>query len=499
MKKLLSSMLCIVLICFALVGCGKEVIGEYLPHYEKTKLTDEQVETLNFYIITSDETVKDAKTTVNQNINTYLKEKYHIELNIEYCTVEGKIVDDVYKAGYEEALFEALKSTDESTRPDIVLINSADLYDKLYNDNVLLALNKKGDLDFFGNDYKKLNTIVDKALLSASATEDGTYYSVPNNHKIGYYEYVVINKEMARDTLHFPEEELASMTTEASLEELKTRILALDSTLNVDDYVRVLKGDYTDLQDYKKLDLTTDTMPSDLEKASEVNFVNIKAYPNATKEEAFLSAFAVIKSLDDTEEDFEKYTEMQQETLKSHYSNCMKIIYALNKDAEFKNMLQYGYVGTNYTQDKNKANHINLLKNDSVRYTMNNIYTGNAYISYYCDEISWDANAHDVWLRQNANAKTPMQKVLYEASAIDLGVTEVKPTDVLDKLPVIGTYYTDVTITWQINSESTNAVLENGVIKFDKPQKDVDVKIIATLECNGATYNHTFTIKLKAK
>lgn len=491
MKKLISLILCLVLICLALVGCGKEVIGDYLSHYENTDLTDEQVETLNFYIITGDETVRDAKITVEQNINTFLKEKYHIELNIEYFT------EDEYRDG----VLSAMNTDKESNRPDIVLINSPELFDELYQDNSLLALNNAGDLDFFGTDYKKLNTIIDKALLSASAV-DGTYYTVPNNHKIGYYEYIVINKEMARDTLHFPEEELKAMTTEASIEELKARILALDSTLDVNDYISIRRGDYMDLENYKKLDLATGNMPTETASnpAPEVNFVNVKAYPNATVEEAFLSAFGIIKNLDDTE-DYAGYTDEKKALLKSHYNKCMRIIYALNTDVEFKNMLQYGYIGTNYTVDKNRDNYINLIRNNSVRYDMNNIHTGNSYISYYCNEISWDADTHNVWLRQNANAKTPNQKMTHEAANIVLPVTEVKPGSVIDTklIPSVGVDYTDVTISWKVDSENTNVSMNNGVITFGKPEKDEEVVITAVFTCNGETYEKAFTVKLKAK
>ena len=62
MKKLLSTVLCIVLICFALVGCGKDIIGEYLENYNTNIVTDDEIAKLNFYII-GDEISSAAKTT----------------------------------------------------------------------------------------------------------------------------------------------------------------------------------------------------------------------------------------------------------------------------------------------------------------------------------------------------------------------------------------------------------------------------------------------------
>ena len=74
MKKLLSLMLCIIFVSFALVSCAEDIIGDYLPNYNTNTVTDDEVEKLNFYIITGDSTAADAKTTVPQNLNAYLKE-----------------------------------------------------------------------------------------------------------------------------------------------------------------------------------------------------------------------------------------------------------------------------------------------------------------------------------------------------------------------------------------------------------------------------------------
>ena len=361
MKKLLSLALCIVLLCLALVGCTQDVIGEYLPNYKTNTVTDDQIEKLNFYIITGEGTSPDAIITVPQNINTYLKEKYHIELNIRYLTESAT---ESQLKSYADTVYDAMNTTVESERPDIVLINSADMFDKLYADNQLLALNT-APFDFFNGDYRALNKIIDPSLLAASMV-DNSYYAVPNNHVIGNYEYIVIDKAMARDTLHFSNEEIAAMTTEESLEELKAAITNYNADLDVNDYVKVITdGYYTDYETLQYVNLQNNEVSK-----NKVNFVNIKAYPNATKEQAFLSAFAIVKHLDDNS-DPNKYSEEKVAILNNHYTKCMKIIYALNNDAEFKNMLQYGYVGTNYsfvTNEKHEnTNYINLNTNQTIK------------------------------------------------------------------------------------------------------------------------------------
>ena len=468
MKKLLSLTLCIVLICLALVGCAQDVIGDYLPNYNTDVVTDDQIVKLNFYIITGDGTSDDAKTTVPQNINTYLKEKYRVELNISYFT----------EVEYADMVTAGLNKTTDEERPDIILINSSSMFDTLYNDNNLVALNT-GAFNFYNSrDFKKINTIVDDVLLAASADSNGTYYTVPNNHVIGHYEYIVIDKKMARDTLHFSNAEIQAMTTEESLADLKAAIDAYfgGASYDIENYIKVINdGYYADQMELKYVDLS-----SGVKSDKEINYVNVKAYPNATKEEAFRSAFAIVKELNDTG----TYTEEQEALLYNHYYACMKIIYALNDDAQLKNMLQYGYVGTNYkfiTNERHEnTNYIELVNGESVSYEMNPIYTGNPFISYYCDSISWNENVHNAWLKQNADATTPAQKLATEASKLSLAASEATHETVVE-LPVHGEYYTDVTIAWSTENANAHIDTVNGKLTFTTPDADTVVTLKAVI------------------
>lgn len=493
MKKLLSLMLCIVFVCLTLVGCGQDVIGEYLENYNTNQVTDDKIEKLNFYIITGDETSAEAKITVPQNINAYLKEKYEIELNIVYCTA----------AEYETTLTAAMNKTNEAERPDIILINNKDTFAALNESNSLVALN-----NFYNHrDFKKINTIVDKTLLAASAVIDpksgtSTYYTVPNNHVVGEYKYVVIDKAMARDTLHFSNEEIAAMTTEDSLAELVDAISAYydsdacDSELAKEEfigqYVKVVSGSYADksLLEYGVSDAgqITDGAPT-------VNFVNVNSYPNATTEEAFASAFAIVRHLDDEGTNSEE----KQAALDSHYTKCMKIIFALNTDAQLKNMLQYGYVGTNYRFIKNhkneNTNYIKLEKGAEVVYQMNPIHTGNIFISYYCDEIGWNESVHNNLLKQNADAKTPAQKLAAELATLSSDAKTVSHNAVID-LPAFGGVYSDITYTWTSSNTDVAVVNENGTLTFVQPEADTTVTVTAVLECAGYTETVEFSFKV---
>ena len=485
MKKLLSLMLCIIFVSFALVSCAEDIIGDYLPNYNTNTVTDDEVEKLNFYIITGDSTAADAKTTVPQNINAYLKERYKIELNIVYCT----------EAEYNTTLRAAMNNTDETKRPDIILINNKMLFDTLYVEDSLVALNS-----FYNHrDFRSINTIVDDVLLSASAIVDpetgiSTYYSVPNNHVIGEYKYVVIDKAMARDILHFSNSKIEAMTTEASLTELKEAIGAYYDTNGassgltkdeyVGQYVKIVSGDYDDKLLLEHGVESEDEITSSVTK----NIVNVNSYPTATKDEAFLSAFAIVKHLDDTDNNSEEH----QSILTKHYTKCMKIIYALNTDVQFKNMLQYGFSGTNYKYVKDEkqqnTNYVNLITTGAVAYEMNPIHTGNLFISYYCEEIGWNEQVHSNILRQNADAKTETQKTSTELKNVLEVLESVVTADssVEVNLPLYGTTYSDVVITWTSNSEYA-VVAPDGTLTFVSPDKNTTVTLSMSFEINGVT------------
>jgi hypothetical protein len=169
----------------------------------------------------------------------------------------------------------------------------------------------------------------------------------------------------------------------------------------VSQHVKVVTGSYADKQllEYN-VQSTADITENDLKK----NIVNISSYPETTKEEAHLSAFAIVKHLNDAGNN----TEEQQAVFDNHYNKCMKIIYALNTDAQFKNMLQYGFVGVNYKFIKNDKNentdYIQLVYGNAITYEMNNIHTGNIYISYFCNEKGWNDETLSNIKKQNADA-----------------------------------------------------------------------------------------------
>jgi hypothetical protein len=230
------------------------------------------------------------------------------------------------------------------------------------------------------------------------------------------------------------------------------------------------------------------------ENSAKVNFVNVNSYPNATAEEAFSSAFGIIKHLDD---EGKNNSEEHQAVLDKHYTKCMKIIFALNTDAQLKNMLQYGYVGTNYRFIKNNknenTNYIRLEKGAEVVYEMNPVYTGNLFISYYCEEIGWTESLHNDILKQNADSKTPMEKGNTELSALTLGVDSADANTVI-VLPKFGSVYSDVVFTWTSSNSDVAVVNDDGTLTFNNPEASTQVIITASIYIAGLEGTREFTV-----
>ena len=372
MKKLLCIILCLVLSCLFLASCGEEEIGKVPSDYPVIKDTIDEV-ALNMYIIVEDETVANGRTkalnTVRNSIKQYTLSKYKTELTVNYVTASE----------YEEKMLAAVNATD-ATAANVVLVNSYELMQKLYATNKLCKLD--GYLDT--TDFGRLNTTIPTPLFEASRiseTVDGVttsaLYTIPNNHVVGEYEYLVINKAIARDYFNFNETTLKSWK---SFEDASALIAAIeaDGTYQVSECIYTVNGSYEDRNQY----------------TAAGNYCNIAKSPVADKEAVFASAFAIID--------------------RSSLANerAMKMIFAINLDTELRNLLQYGVRGTNYTLeyelDELKQpieSTMNVIRDtsESNLYYMNLIYTGNVFNAHSCSELGWDNVAKENGALQNAD------------------------------------------------------------------------------------------------
>ena len=331
MKKIISLSLCFVLALMMLVSCSSQKIGDGEKYPESSQIVERLQ--LNMYIITGDSSSENATNSVATRISGHTKVTYNTELNITY----------VKESNYESTLLSAIESGQNV--PHIVLINSENLF------NSLMEKNKLADLSNYykSRDFGRLNTQIAPALLESSKI-DGKLFTVPNNRVIGEYSYLVINKEVAMQTLKYTNAELSSYT---SLDDAAELIAEMNSNgYDADRYVKVVNGPY-ELR----------------EELSKENFCNIISVPMITKADAFSSTFAVINSSES------KYND-----------RAMQIIYAINNDSELRNFLQYGVLGANYEV---VGGNIVRVKDGENTYDMNLNYTGDVFKADNCEEIGW--------------------------------------------------------------------------------------------------------------
>ena len=226
MKKLLSAVLCIVMLTLTLVSCAEDPIGDYLDEYDYVPPVVEEL-SLNLYIITDDATTENAKETVRQRIAQYTGDKYHTTLNVKYVSAAeySTVVTNVTAEGAEN-------------RADIVLVTSKAMFDELNGKNLLCDLT-----EFYGmNDFGKLNVQIASDLLQASmvlfdeAEETYKLYTVPNNHVIGKYTYLVFSKEIVRH--YYVEQNVSTFKNIAQLSASNLWLNLIVAGKTPSDYIR---------------------------------------------------------------------------------------------------------------------------------------------------------------------------------------------------------------------------------------------------------------------
>ncbi len=449
-KRVLSLAICLVLVCLSLVGCENE-IGWFRDQYD---YEPEKIVNMDFdvYIIVGEDTHKNATTTVNNNINNALSEKFNTRININYLTLTE------YNAKVSEAIAAPVEATSyisdfENTRVTagkIVLINSAEMLDGLVDKNKLSDLS-----DFIYNDkYKelfgKIKTQIPEHLMDAAKTDDGKIFALPNNHVVGEYEYIVIHREGAQllnyvdtenselramndlescghlvdyyyddtaNVLYYNDPDdgtFYSVSYDSSDEQVLTPVSELPESAN--PIVRVEKGAYEDQMTYMSTGYVC----------------NISKVPECTREEAFASAFAVIadteiRSYVDVDNNKQYNSDKDGESAvvadKTEVAKrAFQIVNAFNSDEDIRNLLQYGVKGINYelaldADGKAIEGKIGTFnKADGYIYNMYLKYTGDIFNAYFAENPNMPEN---LWTEEmynngiNQNKKVNYYKDIY--------------------------------------------------------------------------------------
>ena len=291
---------------------------------------------------------------------------------------------------------------------DIFLINSSELYMDLIDKGILSAL--EGEL---AGNSKKLNNYIYPSLLN-SASVDGHTYAIPNNHMVGEYTYMLVNKAVA-SKYGYDGSSLATaadlydsgfINSVASGEGAGTVLMLNDPECTID----YATGDEGLLGTYVTVPMSTTvtSYPPEIifgiptyqsilcmknQYKNSVVYGEMEDYADRTIATAFLSgSYADMQKYND---DYyvsvvKAPTYSMNDVCKSMYavsaysvnvSRSMEIISLLTTEPEVVNLLAYGVENVNYIKRDNSDVVELLSKEDSGDnyYRMNPDYAGNQY------------------------------------------------------------------------------------------------------------------------
>jgi hypothetical protein len=341
-----------------LVSCDEDrVFGSYLPNYDDYEPEVDEKLTLNLYIITDDMTAENAKDTVALNINLYTTRNYNTELKVHYLTA----------AKYQSKVTEEVNASDADSA-NIVLVNSFSMMQNLLKSDKLVDLSGYLKTD----EYGPLNVNIAPALLE-SAKIDDKIFAIPNNHVVGEYEYLLIDKWANDEYKVVPPSLFNNDLGPADLEGFDALVAELEEKItaagkNPDDYIKTAKGPYE--------------MQESLEADGKYECVVVKN-PTVDASVVFSSAFAIVDRGEDLNE------------------RAMEMIFAINMDKGLRDLLQYGVADINYRVE---GDNIVRIDTPTTNYKMNLIYTGNVFTASYSTEIGWTKTAAENGKRQNMEA-----------------------------------------------------------------------------------------------
>lgn len=434
-KKLICLLLCLIamLLPFAMTGCGSD---------DSTDTTDEESSaraavSINLWLISENEVPAEVEVAIEEALNEITQSKFTTKVDLVYFTEEE------YYAALDAKLNAAAEYKENSSAAQIVLPGiavSTEETEETTAETIVNELGQRllkypeigdGQLDIIlltGKD--KLETYVSEGRLSAMDTnlnstskilKDYIYpsfleqtkvnkntYAIPNNHTIGEYKYLLINKALAEKYyidassitgfagcadlieeigMHEPDvvpvlsyadpanmhywldgnsmSLFASFVPSAATLGSRTTMRSAFDTAGFTEHMLLMQK-CKDNGWFAENPENTETfgvaiMTGDYtlrDRYADDYEVKVLSVPTLTEETAYESMFAVT-------------------SYSANFDRAMEVIMLLNTNTEAKNLLQYGVEGVHYEFDDD-GNMVYLNSN----YRMNNLYTGNALLAY---------------------------------------------------------------------------------------------------------------------
>lgn len=441
-----------------LAGCADDSTTNVDIAEEDTTGTDKAL-TITLYAITGESTTPEAVQAVQDAMNEITEGTYntHIILKLYtedeyYGVIEEKFSNAVTKLAEEEAEAKRAKEearslkaagitteepeeTEETTaeteetvinefgqgvtkypeeeenQVDIFLVRGLGKLLEYNSKEYLLALDAS-----MGSTGKALSKYIYPALLQAATLDTGVM-AIPNNHMIGEYTYMLINRELA-DKYYYDGDSMTSLD--------KAEDFMADVKKYEPDYIP-LYGEPYPLLDYITSDMAGSLVggytPSNIKQATALapkNLLGNSAYTLALnqcynyKAAGYLTSSnyefndkAAVQLVKGGYELREKYADdyyvqiyanpmaTNDNVYESMYcvgaytknaDRCVEIIAALTTDATLRNMFQYGVEKANYEID-DETGYVKILNSD---YSMDMYDTGNQFVLWPNTDMSED-------------------------------------------------------------------------------------------------------------
>lgn len=469
-RRILSLMLCLATLLTMFVGCQEKEIDE--DELVKEQATRTAV-SINMWVVTENKISAETEAAVEEAFNAVTKSRFTTYVDLIFCT------EDEYESALN-ARFEAIKAAElaaeeeeqrkkeearslkaagittvaETTVEETTVVTEEETvlnefgvvelkYPVIPEDqiDIVLVLGRDRLIDLIDNAYledlddeisdtgssKALNDYIHPVLITHTKI-NGSTYAIPNNHIIGEYTYLLINRDMA-EKYYIHEASVSDFKDCLTLiEDIKANETIAPVKAPFDDYLTYFWGEDIEADDFSVIasnytlsmkQIGTKGVPSTGPSNQKFNVTDVfstkhtehllrmKKYEEGgyfakTDDEEFGVGIVtgdytlrfqyeedyIVKPIKtpiaDEKDVFTSFFGVS--TFTANLKRSMEVITLLNTTSELRNILQYGVEGVHYVL--NDDGEVERLNND---YMMDLNKTGNVFMAYPEENMSKDA------------------------------------------------------------------------------------------------------------